>query len=153
RAAVVEEHVERVGDVTLVDAQAGRAERGAEVQDHVGRGVAKIRREVGGEIGRRQSAERGAAETARRRQYCVGAGNGSRQKRGLPRARGARRAGGLGGGGVRGRPPEGGGGAAPHPRVAVPGGGADGVPGGGRPAVAAREPADAAGAPQRAARI
>src|SRR5262249_61337782 len=41
RAAVVEETVERGGDVLLIDAQAGAAEPGGEIQDHVGRGVAE----------------------------------------------------------------------------------------------------------------
>ena len=62
RAAVVEEVVERIGDIALVLAQAagaeraraagpaGLAERGGEVQDRVGRGVAEEGGEAGGEI-------------------------------------------------------------------------------------------------------
>jgi len=53
RAAVVEECVDRVGDVALVDAKGAgarrvrsaewgqRAERGGEIEDHIGRGVAQ----------------------------------------------------------------------------------------------------------------
>ena len=67
RATVVEEIVERVGDVALILVQAagaerpgaaGLAERGREVQDRVGCGVAEEGGEAGGEIAGGQSAER-----------------------------------------------------------------------------------------------
>src|SRR5262249_7678959 len=41
RATVVEEIIERVRDVLLIDAEAGPAEPGGEIQDYVGRGVAE----------------------------------------------------------------------------------------------------------------
>ena len=74
RTAIVEEIVERIGDIELVEAQtrsAGRAgltERGGEVQDRVGRGVAEIGGEAGGQIGGCQIAERRAVEPAPGRQ-------------------------------------------------------------------------------------
>jgi hypothetical protein len=68
RAAVVEEGVERIGDVTLVDVQAGGAKRAGEVQDCISRRVAQRSGEASGEIARGQRVERGAAEPARGRE-------------------------------------------------------------------------------------
>jgi hypothetical protein len=88
RAAVVEEGIERIGDVALVDAEgAGEragsarraglarraradelAERGGEVEDRIGRGVAQRCGEAGRQIARGQRVERGAAKAARGRE-------------------------------------------------------------------------------------
>jgi hypothetical protein len=51
RANVIEEIVDRVGDVTLVDGEASeRAQIRSEVQDHVGSGVAQVLAEPGWDI-------------------------------------------------------------------------------------------------------
>src|SRR5262249_12356999 len=85
--AVVEEGVERVGDVALIytkgagerarSARCARAarlrKRGVEVQGHVGGGVTEVRGEAGWQIGGCQIVERGAVETACRREDGVGA--------------------------------------------------------------------------------
>src|SRR5262249_19600816 len=113
RAAVVEERVERVGDVALIDAKGagGRArsarrvrhaergqgaERGSEIEVHVGRGVAQRRDEAGRQVGGGESVERAAA-SARGRKDGIGARHvAARRKRRLHRAAEARRAGDIG---------------------------------------------------------